>query len=107
MPGSADDIRLENLPVQSGEDAFARAMDSLRNEVLQIPPLLLPSDWIFDNVELAKGESSKAGKVRLRGYQREPADRLVDPDCSQVIVRKGTQVGWSMLTSLLACYSTT
>lgn len=109
MPTSAsqDEIRLDTLPVHAGEAAFARAMDSLRNDVLQVPPPLLPSEWIFRNVVLANGESSKSGQVKLRGYQREPADRLMDPDCSQVTVRKGTQVGWSMLTSFLTCYSVT
>ncbi|WP_279482265.1 terminase gpA endonuclease subunit [Aureimonas sp. SK2] len=107
MSAVADEIRLESLPVHTGEAAFARAMDSLRNDVLQIPPPLLPSEWISQNVRLANGESSKSGQVTLRGYQREPANRLMDPDCSQVTVRKGTQVGWSMLTSFLTCYSVT
>ncbi len=52
--------------------------------------------WTYDNIKLSAQESSRAGNMRLSVYQREIGNNLFhNPECRQVSVLKGVQIGYS------------
>jgi len=99
------DFSLENLDLSAGDEAFLAAMDAVLAKGASLPEQVLPSEWIFQNVEFTQSDSSMSGNVELMGFQREIADCLVDPEVKYVVVKKGTQVGYSMTTALLTIFS--
>lgn len=101
---SFDAYSFDHLSFATGEAAFHEIMDAEWRTALTLPESILPSEWIYQNVVFSKSESSRSGNVRLNGYQRPVADALVDPDVRVVVVKKGTQVGYSMMTALLTIY---
>jgi len=56
------------------------------------PPERLPlSEWVERNFVLSE-YSAQTGRIRLRGYQREPFDAFTDPRVSEIVLKVGTQL---------------
>lgn len=81
-------------------DGIAR----LRNDVLQPPAVVDPITWIFENIELPKSKTERAGPVVLTGYQREFIRLYFLETTREMDATKGTRVGMSLLLSVLAAY---
>lgn len=62
------------------------------------PPDLLPSEWAERNVKIPVG-NAVPGLIRFDNapYQREPMDKLVDPDCHRITLQWAAQVGKTQL----------
>ncbi len=76
----------------------------LRSDVLQPPPWKDPEEWFYENIDLPKSKTERAGKLVLTGYQREFIRLYFDPETNEIDATKGTRVGMSLLLSCLAAY---
>lgn len=81
----------DNMPALAA--ALRRACAYLRP-----PPELTPSQWAEQHVRIPIG-NAVPGLIRFDNapYQREPLDRLVDPDCERITLMWAAQVGKTQL----------
>ncbi|MBY5873733.1 hypothetical protein HFN53_17080 [Rhizobium leguminosarum] len=96
----------DHLDFDEGFAEFKRIMESYRSTHLSWPAELDFTDWVHDNVKLAKQESSRPGPMKLSVYQREIGNSIFhDPLCRQVTVLKGVQIGYSKLLRVIFAYA--
>lgn len=93
-----------HLDFTEGMRLFDDSHADLRDTVLQVPPFMDPAEWIFNNIELEKGESTRPGKMRLTGYQLPVARKFLEEGVSEITVLKGARVGWSRFMSGMVAY---
>jgi phage terminase large subunit GpA-like protein len=94
---------LDHLDLSSGEAAFHERMDVELAAAATLPEAMLPSKWIYENVEFSQNDGI-SGHVKLTGFQAPIVDAIVDPEIETVVVKKGTQVGFSMMMALLTIF---
>lgn len=89
----------------SNLEGLNRAIRRAQQQLLP-PPDMKPSDWAEANIRIPAG-NAVPGPLRLDNapYQREPMNRLVDPDCYRVTLMWGAQVGKTMLALCVQAYS--
>ena len=78
-------------------DTLAAAIGKAK-ALLRPPPDLKPSEWAERNVKIPVG-NAVPGFIRFDNapYQREPLDKLVDPDCYRITLKWAAQVGKTQL----------
>jgi phage terminase large subunit GpA-like protein len=84
--------------------AIAAAHERLR-AMWEPPPDILPSEWAEQNIWLRKGTTPRPGELRLETYQREIVDVFKDPNVTEIVFVKPTQVGWSLILNTITAYS--
>lgn len=105
------DIRAEATELLSSSD-FAEGLEEFKQLLAEYratylkwperPPFV---DWVYDNINLTAQESSRAGPMRLSVYQRAIGNAVFhDPNCRQVTVLKGVQIGYSKLLRVIFAY---
>lgn len=68
------------------------------------PPERLPlSEWAEKNFILSE-YSAKTGRLRLRGYQREPFDCFTDPRVTEIVLEVGTQMLKTLFLQVALAY---
>lgn len=86
----------------------AEAREGLRQADLELAALLAPppdlsiSEWAEKNLHLRKGTTNRPGQWRTESYQHGILDALRDPQVREVVLRKGTQIGWSAILNAIA-----
>lgn len=105
------DIRQEAAELLSesdfaeGLEEFTQLLAEYRATYLGWPEKPPFVDWVYDNVTLTAQESSRAGPMRLSVYQRAIGNAVFhDPNCRQVTVLKGVQIGYSKLLRVIFAY---
>ncbi|MBO9170892.1 hypothetical protein [Rhizobium sp. L245/93] len=104
MPKAVDGYSIEHLDLSESCRSFDAAMDLLRNNDLQVPPKLDPSQWVAENIDPPESKTYKPGTMRFTGYQRPIADAFMDENTREIIIMKGTRVGWSVFVSAMTAY---
>lgn len=111
MTLNLQDIRAEATELLSesdfveGLEEFKQLLSDYRATYLGWPEKPPFVDWVYDNVTLTAQESSRAGPMRLSVYQRAIGNAVFhDPNCRQVTVLKGVQIGYSKLLRVIFAY---
>ncbi|MFT4163398.1 terminase gpA endonuclease subunit [Shinella sp.] len=105
------DIRVEATELLATSD-FAEGLEEFKQLLAEYratylkwperPPFV---QWVYDNINLTAQESSRAGPMRLSVYQRAIGNAVFhDPNCRQVTVLKGVQIGYSKLLRVVFAY---
>ncbi|UFS81550.1 MULTISPECIES: terminase gpA endonuclease subunit [Rhizobium] len=102
LPG--DEIDYEKA-VLGGEEDFLAALAAIRQKILQLPKFKDPVEWIYENIRLLTNETSRAGYMRLNGYQRPVAADAMSGDVDQITILKGVQVGYSTFMKSMIIYA--
>lgn len=105
------DIRAEATELLStsdfteGLEEFKQLLAEYRATYLKWPERPPFVQWVYDNIKLTAQESSRAGPMRLSVYQRAIGNAVFhDPNCRQVTVLKGVQIGYSKLLRVIFAY---
>ncbi|KQZ50336.1 hypothetical protein ASD54_08760 [Rhizobium sp. Root149] len=96
---------IDHLDFSEALTLFNEGCDRLRNTALQIPPPRDPSEWVAENIELPEAKTYKPGYVKFTGYQRPIAKAFMSEGVSEVVVLKGTRVGWSLFIGGMSAYA--
>ncbi len=97
---------LKNSDFGEGLAEFVRLLSEQRHKHLTWPKEVNFVTWVYDNVNLIKQESSRAGPMKLSVYQREIGNNIFhNPECRQVSVLKGVQIGYSKLLRVIYAYA--
>lgn len=111
MPLNLHDIRSEATELLAETDfaeglaEFQQLLADYRATYLGWPEKPPFVDWVYDNINLTAQESSRAGPMRLSVYQRAIGNAVFhDPNCRQVTVLKGVQIGYSKLLRVIFAY---
>ncbi|WP_428427309.1 terminase gpA endonuclease subunit [Pararhizobium sp.] len=91
--------------IADGEAEFRAAIDSLRNEVLQLPAWKSPVEWVFESIRLKTQDSNRVGWMMFNGYQRPVAMDAMSGDVDQITILKGVQVGYSSFIKAMILYA--
>ncbi len=111
MTLNLQDIRAEATQLLATSD-FAEGLEEFRQLLAEYratylkwperPPFV---QWVYENINLTAQESSRAGPMRLSVYQRAIGNAVFhDPNCRQVTVLKGVQIGYSKLLRVIFAY---
>ncbi len=83
---------------------FNAACDRLRNVDLQVPPPKDAAEWVSENIELPESKTYQPGYMHFTGYQRPIAKAFTEEGVNEIVVLKGTRVGWSMFVAAMTFY---
>ena len=81
---------------QDGLEEFKRILASHKSKFLAWRDRKPFVEWTRKNIKLTPQESSRPGEMNLTVYQREIGNNIFhNPECRQVTVLKGVQIGYS------------
>lgn len=83
-------------------DALRTAIAQARAAAMRPQPRLRPSEWAEGRIEV--GHGSRRGPLVLDPFQRGLLDVIVEPDVSEIVLMKGSQIGWTLIMALAEAY---
>lgn len=84
---------------QASERRTLNDLEAGFRSILRPTPRLTISEWADQYRHLSREDSAEPGKWRTARaeYQRDIMDAVTDPSVREVVVMKGTQVGWTAI----------